>query len=260
MSASTGEPLNDALEAMRANMRAFYRLLGERSPGGAVLERDGLLAAIVPACPNRSIVNAVVYDGVKALAANGEGLRAAYGRAGVHAWTVWVPEADGAAARLLEQWGHRLDAKPRGMTLELTGVDFDGAAELDWERTTDTGVVAAINEEAYGLPAGELASATTGVAGDPLGLYLARLDGASAACVATLDEKGDCGIYLVATARAAQRRGLASALMRQALLDARDRGCTTSSLQATKAGFPVYRRLGYQDVGAIEMWEWRASS
>ena len=44
----------------------------------------------------------------------------------------------------------------------------------------------------------------------------------------------------------------------QALLDARDRGCTTSSLQATKAGFPVYQRLGYQDVCALDMWEWRS--
>jgi GNAT superfamily N-acetyltransferase len=252
--------LNDALALMRANMRAFYRLLGERSPGAAVLEREGLLAAIVPSCPNRSIVNAVVYERAEDLAANGEDLRAAYREAGVRAWTVWVPEADREAARLLEQWEHRLDAKPRAMTLELSGVDFEGAAKLDWERTTDADAVAAINEEAYGLPAGELAAATTGVAGDPLILYLARLDGEPAASVATVDEGGDCGIYLVATVRAAQRQGLASALMRQALLDARERGCATSSLQATKAGFPVYRRLGYRDVGAIEMWEWRAFS
>jgi hypothetical protein len=33
---------------MRANMRGFYRLLGERSPGGQVFEHEGLLASIVP--------------------------------------------------------------------------------------------------------------------------------------------------------------------------------------------------------------------
>jgi GNAT superfamily N-acetyltransferase len=252
--------LSDPLAAMRANMRAFYRLLGERSPGGAVLEREGLLAAIVPSCPNRSIVNAVVFDGAEELASAKEALRAAYSEACVRAWTVWVPEADREAARLLERWGHELDAKPRAMTLDLAGVDFGGAEGIEWERTSDTDVVAAINEQAYGLPAGELVSATTGLAGAPLDLYLARLDGEPAACVATVDEGGDCGIYLVATLKAAQRRGLASALMRQALVDARDRGCGTSSLQATKAGFPVYRRLGYRDAGAIEMWEWRDSS
>jgi hypothetical protein len=116
---------DDPLAAMRANMRAFYRLMGERSRDGSVLERDGLLAAIVPSSPNRSIVNAVVYEEVEALEAGGEELRAAYARAGVRAWTVWVPEADRAAAKLLEGWGHRLDARPRAMTLDLSGVGFE---------------------------------------------------------------------------------------------------------------------------------------
>jgi hypothetical protein len=47
--------------------------------------------------------------------------------------------------------------------------------------------------------------------------------------------------------------------MRQALLDARERGCTTTSLQATAMGRPVYRRLGYRELGVIEMWERRRS-
>ncbi len=89
-----------ALAAMHANMRAFYRLLGERSPGGTVVERDGILAAVVPSCPNRSIVNAVVYEDAGALAAIRDELEASYDRAGVRAWTVWVPEADRAAAQL----------------------------------------------------------------------------------------------------------------------------------------------------------------
>ena len=58
-----------------------------------------------------------------------------------------------------------------------------------------------------------------------------------------------------------RRLGFAEAnapgLMRRARLDARARACATSSLQATQAGFPVYRRLGYRDVCAINMWEHR---
>jgi len=45
--------------------------------------------------------------------------------------------------------------------------------------------------------------------------------------------------------------------MTRALLDARERGCTTTSLQATKMGQPVYDRLGYRDLGPIQMWERR---
>jgi hypothetical protein len=46
--------------------------------------------------------------------------------------------------------------------------------------------------------------------------------------------------------------------MTAALLDARERGCTTTSLQATKAGYPVYAGLGFRDLGPIDMWELRA--
>jgi hypothetical protein len=43
--------------------------------------------------------------------------------------------------------------------------------------------------------------------------------------------------------------------MRHALTDARDRGCTTSSLQSSKIGLSVYSHLGYRDVCAIDTWE-----
>ena len=45
--------------------------------------------------------------------------------------------------------------------------------------------------------------------------------------------------------------------MRKTLFDAAERGCRTSTLQATKLGAPVYRRCGYQDFGALLMWESR---
>jgi hypothetical protein len=45
--------------------------------------------------------------------------------------------------------------------------------------------------------------------------------------------------------------------MTRALLDARERGCATSSLQATKMGRPVSAGLGYRDLGPIQMWERR---
>jgi hypothetical protein len=44
------------------------------------------------------------------------------------------------------------------------------------------------------------------------------------------------------------------------LHDARERGCATTSLQATKLGHSIYARLGYRDVGAVQMWERRADA
>jgi hypothetical protein len=46
--------------------------------------------------------------------------------------------------------------------------------------------------------------------------------------------------------------------MHLALAEGRDRGCDISTLQATTLGYPVYARLGYRDVGALQMWERRS--
>ena len=62
---------------------------------------------------------------------------------------------------------------------------------------------------------------------------------------------------LVATLPEARGRGLAGALMAHALVDAGERGLRTSTLVATKMGRPVYERLGYRGLGALEMWERR---
>lgn len=240
---------------MRRNMQAFYRLLGAGSPGGVLIERDGLVAAIVPSCASQSIVNGVVYETREAIEACRDELDAAYGRAGIRRWRVWVPEADREVGDWLEQCGHRLSGSPRAMTCELADVEFDVADELDWEVTTDVAPVARINEDAYGLAAGEFAEALTALTGNAVRLYLAREHGEAAACVVALDEHTDCGIYAVATRPASRGRGLASALMSHALTDARRRGCTTSSLQSSKAAFGVYARLGYQEMGGFGTWE-----
>jgi GNAT superfamily N-acetyltransferase len=250
---------NDLPEALRRNMQAFYRLLGERSPGGMVVEREGLLAAIIPSCPNQSVVNAVVYEDDEAVMAAHEGLRELYREAGVSAWRVWVPERDRALGEWLEESGHRLSGSPRAMLMDLQEIALDSADGADWERTEDGAVVAALNEEAYGLQAGEFDQALKALADGPAYVYVARERGEPAACLAALDAGGDCGVYAVATRPSSRGQGLASALMRHALADARDRGCTTSSLQSSKIGFSIYSHLGYRDVGAIDTWEWRAA-
>ena len=132
----------------------------------------------------------------------------------------------------------------------------DGAAGLDWERSADVPTMCELLEEVFGWerePASEIFRELP-----QLGhLYLARTDGRPAACVASLYADGDCGIYNVGTRSAARGRGLVTGLMRQALLDARERGLETTSLQATPMGRPLYRRMGYRELGVIEMWERR---
>ena len=239
-----------------ASLRRFYRLLAVASRAGHLYERDGVTAAVVPATPERSVCNAVVYDDAASLERALDVLPQRYDEAGVHAWTVWVPAHDREAAALLESHGHRLDATPTAMAIELAGLSLAPAPELDVDTDPDPAEIGRLNDVAYGYE-DQFTHALALLDRDAVHAYVARLGGAPAASTVALDHEGDCCITLVATDPAARGRGLASELLTRALRDARARGCETSSLQATKMGQPVYERLGYGEIGPLEMWERR---
>lgn len=226
-----------------------------RSAGAQLLELDGIVAAVNPAVRERSVFNSVVYLDRDALASSRDQLAAAYAEAGC-SWTVWVPERDEGTARMLEAAGHTLDAQPRAMGIVLNPVAEPDPSEPDWTAEGDPGEMAALNDDAYGYQPGTWIRGT-GREPDGMRIYTARVDGKAAATVSTRDVDGDCTIWNVATADWARGRGLSTALMRRAMFDAAERGCSTSTLQATKLGAPVYRRCGYLDFGALGMWELR---
>jgi GNAT superfamily N-acetyltransferase len=248
------------LERMRANQVRFYRAMSNASPGARAIELDGLLAAVIPAAPDRSVFNSVLYESGEALVANLDALAEVYGDAGVRAWTVWVHESDEETARALERAGHSLDAEPRAMAMELSGFDQSPDGELDWTDRGEIGDVSRINDDSYPFPERPFSAAGMASLEDGgVRLYVACVEGKPAACLGTIDEDGDCGIYMVATVPEARGRGLAGRLLAQALAQARERRCETTSLQATGLGAPIYARVGYRDLGAIGMWERRVT-
>ena len=252
--------MNDAvlLERMLANMRAWLRALARAAPESRLLELDGVLASVVPATPDRSVPNSVLYEESAALGAALDELALAYETAGVRAWTVWVPEADRAAADLLERAGHRLDATPLAMARELGGVQAGAAEGTDWTSDGDVATLAALNDAAYPFPDRPFSRFLAAwPADEATRIYVARSGGRQSSSLMAYDHAGDCGIYFVATRPDARGRGLASELMRQAGFEARERGCDTTSLQATRMGAPVYARAGYRALGALQMWERR---
>ena len=225
--------------------------------GAGVLEPVGVFAAVNPAVPERSVFNSVLYESHDALASALDELAAAYDEAGVRAWTVWVPEADRDSARMLEDAGHRLDATPVAMVLDLDEMPEPDPGDLDWDCEASLDEVCTINDRAYGYEDGTFARGMGRPPEGVLRFYRARLDGKPVSVVGTLDLDDDCGVYWVATLPEARGRGLTSRLMHVALEDGRERGCDISTLQATKLGRPVYEALGYRDVGTLEMWERR---
>src|SRR3954471_23767290 len=84
-----------------ASQRAFYKMLGSASRDARLLQFEGVQATIVPVRQWFSVFNGVLYENARALRAALPALAEAYERAGVGAWTVWVPPGDRAAKSVL---------------------------------------------------------------------------------------------------------------------------------------------------------------
>jgi hypothetical protein len=139
----------ELFEREQAGLTAFYRLLAGGARGSRLIERADLVATVVPTAPERSFCNGVVPQSSQALSHALAALADAYEEAGVRAWTVWIPASDTRSALLLEQSGHRLDATPGAMALELE--HFKGAMdEVELDSAPRFEDVAAINDLAYG--------------------------------------------------------------------------------------------------------------
>jgi GNAT superfamily N-acetyltransferase len=213
-----------------------------------------VLALVVPAAPERSVLNCVTYEHSGALLDAYPAVAAAYDAIGAQ-WTVWVPPADEQAAALLAERGHVLDAQPEAMARTLDRPPARPPLE-DWTAEGSMEDVAEINDLAYGYE-GSFARALSGLAGDGVFVYVARVGGRPAGCLLTVDLGSNTEIEWVAVLSEARGRGLSGKLLAHALADAAERGQQTSTLIASQLGRPVYERFGYRPAGALQMWERR---
>lgn len=125
---------------------------------------------------------------------------------------------------------------------------------LRFERATDEQAMRAyadINCEGYGFP---LEAGRAGLQESTLWkergfAYIGYHDGRPVSTAAAFENGGQLYLALVATHPEAQRRGFGEATVRRALEAAYEAtGLRRTSLHATRAGFPVYERVGYRPV------------
>jgi ribosomal protein S18 acetylase RimI-like enzyme len=234
-----------------ASHRAWYRTFA--SAGSEVRTFGSAQAVLTPLRPDRSLLNAVAYTDpddvpLEELAAFFEP---------VDAWCVWVQPghdelADACAAR-----GMAFDASPMLMAAELDAVDV-AAREVQAEIGPGTWAeFGAINDAAYELPPEHFAPVMRRLSPDGYHLVVARLDGEALACAGVLVDGTNAEVVFVATLPDARRRGLAAECMRAALRAAAADGCSTTTLEATAAGEPVYAAMGYRSFGRYRMMEAR---
>jgi len=245
-----------------AGLELELELFGGSSEAGSILRAPGLIASVSPGTPDRSLFNSVFAADPAALAAEIDSLTATYERAGVRAWTVWVPDDDRESAALLAARGHALDGAPRSMGLALTDLRPPDRALPEGAELVegDLREVARINDLAYAIDADGWGAAIDRAPDLPIDSCMATIDGEPVSCAMVLSGEDDACVTAVATLPEQRGKGLASAIVARLLGDARDRGVGTGTLQASRAGAPVYERLGFADVGFIEMWELREAS
>jgi GNAT superfamily N-acetyltransferase len=247
-------------ERVHEAMFHWYRLVGRASPGARLIDVQGVVATVIPAAPERAVINGVLYRSAGELEAAYDELAAAYGEIGAN-WTVWVhPEGRAEATALLAERGHVLDADPAAMARRLDSPPERPAPDAlaDWTARGEMVDVGAVNDRAYTFGTDSWSRALGGLTADDLHIYVERRDGDPVACVVIVDVDGNSDVEMVAVVPEARGAGLSGKLLAHALADAADRGSSSSTLIATKLGHPVYRRLGFEDVGDFQMWERRA--
>jgi ribosomal protein S18 acetylase RimI-like enzyme len=147
-------------------------------------------------------------------------------------------------------------------TMPVMALALDQVPQTPWpaglriDRITEAADIVAY-AEAYAPPLGVTGTAVAAtVAGeinrstryDQLLRFAARIDGRVVGTAAVSISNGVAGIYVVATDPRYRRQGIGAAVTGAALRAARYRGLRVATLQASSAGEPVYRRLGFRTV------------
>jgi ribosomal protein S18 acetylase RimI-like enzyme len=233
-------------------MVAFQQLIGRHGPGSAPLVRDAFVASAVPKIPS-SLINAACPRDDAPLRPHLDEISDFY--ADVPKWGAWIDPGNADDAEALKDRGLVLDSRPVLMATPLDVIEAP-ANGLAVERT-DMAHVGDVNDRAYGSPAGVIASALGAIPAAEIRGYGLRVDGELASVASIIDVGQDAFVTMVATLPNQRGNRLASSLLAQALAEARRRGKTTTSLQASKLGQNIYARLGYRALGEVHLYEKR---
>jgi GNAT superfamily N-acetyltransferase len=239
-------------ERQWAGIVALVRLFGTNAPRAELIEADGMVASVMPVAPKSSIMNTALAVDPAASPANLEQLAQAFRLGGAEKWGLWVRGDDGRAAELAQRREMLLDSRPVAMVARLDDLPFDAAPP---RTEVELATVGRVNDSAYRYPEPKLAPAIAALPDATTTLTYGSPDHASVALAH--DIGGDTAVWFVATLPHRQRKGLSGQVLRRLLLDARERGQETASLQASHAGRPLYERLGFRSVGALHFYEER---
>lgn len=252
--------------AVKENLFDFLRYLG-RAPQTELSDEGGLTRW-------RTRVPYPWFNGALATRPAGPGddgrvvaIVAAFRARQVSDFTFWLaPELPAEAwGAILQVHGFRPTEGPPGMAVDLEALReaalpglrivpvTDAVLLRDWTTTFIAGYEVAPD---WVPPLFDLLG---GIGFDlPIRHYLGYLGEKPVATSSMFLGAGVAGIQFVSTLREERGRGLGAALTLAPLLEARAMGYRVGALQSSELGYPVYRRMGFQQVCQVEHFYWKA--
>jgi GNAT superfamily N-acetyltransferase len=226
---------------------AQVEMFGRTAPQARLIRHGNMIGSVLPTVPQSSIANAAICRDATAAPHELAAMADEFRQAGVQKWGLWT---NGGSAEAEAQAGLTLDSTPAAMFHTLEDLE-----EVPPTGTPDLATVGRVNDLAYGFTEPRLAPA------------LANLDstvhtyGIGDHSVAMAYDHGhdDTVVGFVATRPEDRGRGLAGLVLKRLLLEAKQRGNRSASLQASAKGKGVYERLGFRTIGTLHLYEERFS-
>lgn len=255
------------LEAIEANTSEFLLTMGRLGGGEEHISPDwqwsiGGSPLAYHNCVVRARLTAEAVDGAIATS-----IKRLQENSVPGSWHVgpWMSPAD-LGERLVAH-GFTCEGAEAGMAVDLlelnTHVSFP--SDFSVERVRDEGeLVLWTRTLGQGFGEGEIEADWVGSVYRKLGFaedgrwhhYLGWLRGEPVATTSLFLGAGVAGIYFVFTIPEARRQGIGAAITLAALQEARRRGYRIGVLEASAMGYPIYKRLGFQEYCQIAVYEW----
>lgn len=244
------------------NMVAFYAIYG-RGEGGALVTTPSNVSFY-------SGLPAPVFNGVVPINMTCEDVRSTIDdlqarlnkKGGPAMWWVGPQTAPENIDALLDQFGLQPAGEVPNMVIDLDEMSstqphienfrIEKVNKVDnpegqalWARTTSKGFGV---PDPVGAEVAELEATFNDLHYKAAHHYIGYLDDMPVASSSMILDSGVAGIYAVATAPEARRKGIGAAMTQMPLIEAKEMGYQVGILQASAIGYSVYKRIGFQEI------------
>jgi N-acetylglutamate synthase len=249
----------DVAERIAAAVAATWRVRNLHLDGHLVAERDGIVVSL-SGLPAASFSGAAIErepsDPVAAVRWADE----VFSERGVPLGVVIERDRHPSVERTLEAMGMTIISSEPAMAVDVDRVaPASPIPGLEVGRATtveDLDAMAAIEIDAFGTDAATAHGFfSPGILERPgVELYVARAGGTPVSMAYVQEHEDALGVFGVATAPSARRRGYGAAVTATAIAASGRARADLAWLQASEMGRPVYERLGFEVVSTWDVW------